>query len=91
MVLLTPAVTFETPLRIPTTAGIPSTNTVKVEFERLQRYVKVVTTVTHDVPEGAIRLSDTTSGSSGFQAVTIIGRRASKTFVPVSEREGGQH
>ena len=83
---LTPAVSFETPLRIPTTAGIPSTNTVKVEFEDFYN-VKVVTTVTHEVPEGAIRLS-ADSGSSGSK-VTISGE-GFKAFVPVQSGEGRQ-
>ena len=39
---------FEVQLRIPTTAAIPSTNSVKVEFED-ENDVKVVTTVTHEV------------------------------------------
>ena len=78
---------FETPLRIPTTAGIPSTNTVKVEFDDSNN-VKVVTTVTHDVPEGAIRLS-ADSGSSGSQD-NHIGRRV-QSLRAGAEREGGQH
>ena len=76
---------FETPLRIPTTAGIPSTNTVKVEFEDFYN-VKVVTTVTHEVPEGAIRLS-ADSGSSGSR-VTISGE-GFKAFVPVQSVKVG--
>ncbi len=76
---------FETPLRIPTTAGIPSTNTVKVEFDDSNN-VKVVTTVTHDVPEGAISLS-ADSGSSGSK-VTISGE-GFKAFVPVQSVKVG--
>jgi hypothetical protein len=76
---------FETPLRIPTTAGIPSTNTVKVEFDD-SNDVKVVTTVTHEVPEGAIRLS-ADSGSSGSK-VTISGE-GFKAFVPVQSVKVG--
>ena len=76
---------FETPLRIPTTAGIPSTNTVKVEFDDFNN-VKVVTTVTHEVPEGAIRLS-ADSGSSGSR-VTISGE-GFKAFVPVQSVKVG--
>ena len=76
---------FETPLRIPTTAGIPSTNTVKVEFDDFNN-VKVVTTVTHDVPEGAINLS-ADSGSSGSK-VTISGE-GFKAFVPVQSVKVG--
>ena len=76
---------FETPLRIPTTAGIPSTNTVTVEFEDFNQ-VTVVTTVTHDVPEGIINLSST-SGSPGSE-ITISGE-GFKTFVPVQSVKVG--
>ena len=76
---------FETPLRIPTTAGIPSTNTVKVEFDD-SNDVKVVTTVTHDVPEGAIMLSEY-SGAPGSK-ITILGE-GFKAFVPVQSVKVG--
>ena len=76
---------FETPLRIPTTAGIPSTNTVTVEFNDV-RDVTVVTTVTHDVPEGIINLSST-SGSPGSK-ITISGE-GFKTHVPVQSVKVG--
>ena len=76
---------FETPLRIPTTAGIPSTNTVKVEFDD-SNDVKVVTTVTHDVPEGAIMLSEY-SGAPGSK-ITISGE-GFKAFVPVQSVKVG--
>ena len=76
---------FETPLRIPTTAGIPSTNTVTVEFDDVND-VTVVTTVTHDVPEGIIKLSST-SGSPGSE-ITISGE-GFKTFVPVQSVKVG--
>ena len=52
---------FEVQLRIPTTAAIPSSNTVKVTFED-DNGVAVVTTVAHDVPEGIITLSNTSGG-----------------------------
>ena len=70
---------FEAPLRIPTTADIPSTNTVRVEFDDADRQ-RVITTVTHSVPEGGISLS-ATSGSPG----TVIGVTGEgfKAFVPV--------
>ena len=71
---------FETQLRIPTTADIPSTNTVKVSFQEANNGPTVVTTVTHDVPEGAINLSQT-SGSPG-STVSISGV-GFKSFVPV--------
>ena len=70
---------FEVQLRIPTTASIPSTNTVKVQFDD-DDDVTVVTTVTHEVPEGAINLSQT-SGSPG-SAISISGV-GFKSFVPV--------
>ena len=71
---------FEVQLRIPTTASIPSNNTVKVSFEDDDDVV-VVTTVAHEVPEGVINLS-TTSGGPG-SAVTINGE-GFKAFVPIS-------
>ena len=70
---------FEVQLRIPTTASIPSTNTVKVQFDD-DDDVTVVTTVTHEVPEGAINLSQT-SGSPG-STISISGV-GFKSFVPV--------
>ncbi len=72
---------FEAELRIPTGAGIPSTNTVKVTFED-DNDVSVVTTVTHSVPEGAISLS-ADSGPAGTQ-VSITGQ-GFKAYVPVQE------
>ena len=71
---------FEVQLRIPTTASIPSTNTVKVSFEDDEN-VAVVTTVAHEVPEGIIELS-TTSGGPG-STVTLNGE-GFKSFVPIS-------
>ena len=70
---------FEVQLRIPTTASIPSTNTVKVAFED-DNDVTVVTTVAHSVPEGVINLSKT-SGSAGT-TISISGE-GFKSFVPV--------
>ena len=71
---------FEVQLRIPTTAAIPSTNSVKVEFED-ENDVKVVTTVTHEVPEGIITLSETSGGPGS--TVTVSGE-GFKSFVPIS-------
>ena len=71
---------FEVQLRIPTTASIPSTNTVKVAFED-DEGVAVVTTVAHEVPEGIVNLS-TTSGGPG-STVTVSGE-GFKSFVPIS-------
>ena len=76
---------FETEIRIPTTADIPSTNTVRVSFNTnlansLRGGPPVITTVTHNVPEGAIELSET-SGSSG--SMISISGEGFKAFVPV--------
>ena len=71
---------FETQLRIPTTAAIPSSNSVKVEFEDTND-IKVVTTVAHEVPEGVINLSETSGGPGS--TITISGE-GFKSFVPVS-------
>ena len=76
---------FETEIGIPTAAGIPSTNTVKVEFEDANN-VKVVTTVTHDVPEGVLTVSQT-SGSPG-STVSVHGQ-GFKAFVPVTSVKVG--
>ena len=76
---------FEEQLRIPTGAGIPSTNTVRVEF-RDDDGIRVVTTVTHEVPEGVVSL-DTTSGPPGT-AVKVSGD-GFKAFVPVKSVKVG--
>ena len=78
---------FETQLRIPTTADIPSTNTVRVTFDTNLANGRrggppVITTVSHDVPEGAIFLSET-SGASGSM-ITVTGE-GFKAYVPVQE------
>ena len=72
---------FEVQLRIPTTASIPSSNTVKVTFED-DGGVAVVTTVPHEVPEGVITLS-ATSGGPG--STVMISGEGFKAFVPVSQ------
>ena len=77
--------TFEVQLTVPTSASIPSTNTVKVMFSD-DKNINVVTTVTHSVPEGAIRLS-TDSGPRGT-TVEVIGE-GFKSFVPVSSVKVG--
>ena len=77
--------TFEVQLRVPTSASIPSTNTVKVLFSD-DNDINVVTTVTHAVPEGTITL-DTTSGPRGT-TVAVTGK-GFKTFVPVSSVKVG--
>ena len=71
---------FETQLRIPTTAAIPSSNSVKVTF-RDSNGVAVPITVPHDVPEGIIELS-TSSGGPG-STVSVSGE-GFKSFVPIS-------
>lgn len=72
---------FEAELRIPTTAGIPSTNTVKVSYEFGVNNAIRTTAVTHQVPEGAINLS-TTSGAPG--TVVSISGVGFKSYVPVT-------
>ncbi|MDE2843365.1 MAG: hypothetical protein OXN21_08290, partial [Chloroflexota bacterium] len=70
---------FEVQLRVPTTAAIPSTNTVRVSFN-VSGDQPVVTNVTHNVPEGVITLSQTSGGPGS--TVTISGE-GFKSFVPV--------
>ena len=70
---------FEADIRVPSSATIPSTNTVRVTFEDGEN-VPVTTTVTHDVPEGVITLS-ANSGAPGSR-VTLRGE-GFETFVSV--------
>ena len=70
---------FEVELRVPTSATIPSTNSVEVRFSA--GGTPVITTVTHEVPEGTISLSET-SGPAG-STVTVTGG-GFKNFVPVT-------
>ena len=72
---------FEAQLRIPTTAGIPSTNTVKASYTFGPNSTIRSTAVTHDVPEGIITLSETSGGPGS--TVTVSGE-GFKSFVPVS-------
>ena len=72
---------FEVQLRIPTTAAIPSSNTVKVSFTDADGVV-VPITIPHDVPEGIITLSETSGGPGS--SVTVNGE-GFKSFVPISE------
>ena len=61
---------------------IPSTNSVKVTFDtQAGSGGPVSTTVTHEVPEGIINLSET-SGGPGSR-VTVSGE-GFKSFVPIS-------
>ena len=64
---------FEAEIRIPTSANIPSTNTVEVEFSYgpSGSQTTVVTTVTHEVPKGLLTLSRST-GAPGTE-VTVTG------------------
>ena len=71
---------FEQQIRIPTTADIPSTNTVKVSYVD-SNGVTVVTAVTHEVPEGIITLSETSGGPGS--PITINGE-GFKAFVPIA-------
>ena len=71
---------FEVQLRIPTTAAIPSSNTVKVSFPDADGVV-VPLTVPHDVPEGVITLSESSGGPGS--TVTVNGE-GFKSFVPIS-------
>ena len=71
---------FETQLRIPTTAAIPSSNSIKVSFFDIDG-VSVVTTVAHEVPEGIITLSETSGGPGSTVSVSGEGF---KSFVPIS-------
>ena len=76
---------FEVQMRIPTSADIPSTNTVKVSFDAELADGRdggptIVTTVTHAVPEGVITLSTPTGPPGTF--VNISGQ-GFKAYVPV--------
>ena len=72
---------FEVQLRIPTTASIPSSNTVTVSFTD-EDLIPVVTNVAHEVPEGLITLSETSGGPGS--TINISGE-GFKSFVPVKE------
>ena len=72
---------FEQQITIPTTANIPSTNSVTVSFTTTAG-TKVPLLVNHNVPEGAISLS-ATSGAPGT-VVTVSGE-GFKSYVPVDE------
>ena len=76
---------FEVQMRIPTSADIPSTNTVKVSFDTELADGRdggptIVTTVTHAVPEGIITLS-TPTGPPG--TLVNISGQGFKAYVPV--------
>ena len=71
---------FETQLRIPTTAAIPSSNQIHVRFDD-DEDVTVPITVPHEVPEGIIRPSATSGGPGS--TINISGE-GFKSFVPIS-------
>ena len=77
---------FETEIRIPTSANIPSTNTVRVVFEYGDQDTPITTTVTHDVPSGGLTLS-ANSGAPG-DTITLRGD-GFKAYVPVQEVKVG--
>lgn len=70
---------FEAEITVPSSATIPSTNVVRVTFDDADN-VPVTTTVSHEVPEGTITLSET-QGVPG-STITLRGE-GFKTFVPV--------
>ena len=72
---------FQTQIRIPTSAAIPSTNIVKAEFEYGPDDVVVTTTTTHSVPPASIALS-ATSGAPGTEVNIKV--EGAKAFVPVT-------
>ena len=76
---------FEAEIRIPTTATIPSTNSVTVSFTTAAG-TQVPILVNHNVPEGGISLS-TTSGSPG-STISVSGE-GFKQYVPVSSVKVG--
>ena len=70
---------FEVQLRIPTTAAIPSTNQVEVSFD-LERNEGTITDVKqHMVPEGIIRLSNTSGGPGTTITVNGEGFKSYRT------------
>ena len=71
---------FETQLRIPTTAAIPSSNQIHVRFDDDEN-VTVPITVPHEVPEGIIQPSATSGGPGS--TINISGE-GFKSFVPIS-------
>ena len=93
---------FEAEIRIPTSANIPSTNTVRVVYED-SNDVTVTTTVTHQVPEGALTLSqnsgppdsEVTVRGEGFrasvpiQSVKLGDIEVTPTPRPSTSRQGG--
>ena len=77
---------FETEIRIPTSANIPSTNTVRVVYEYGTNRTPITTTVTHDVPSGGLSLS-ANEGAPGT-SITVRGE-GFKAYVPVQSVKVG--
>ena len=77
---------FEADITIPRLATIPSTNTVQVVYEYGDNDIPVTTTVTHQVPEGELSLSQS-SGPPGTE-VTVRGQ-GFRTTTPVTSVEIG--
>ncbi len=71
---------FETEIRIPLAASLPSTNTVRVEFVD-DDGIRVITLATHDVP-GAVIVLSRSDGPPGT-AVTVSGQ-GFKPYMPVT-------
>ena len=72
---------FEVQLRIPTTAAIPSTNQVEVSFDLERNEGSITDVKQHMVPEGIVKLSETSGGPGS--TVTVNGE-GFKTFAPVA-------
>ncbi len=77
---------FEADITIPRLATIPSTNTVRVVYEYGENDIPVTTTVTHQVPEGDLSLSQS-SGPPGT-VVTVRGQ-GFRSSTPVTGVEIG--
>jgi len=77
---------FEADITIPRLATIPSTNTVQVVYEYGDNDIPVTTTVTHQVPEGELSLSQN-SGPPGT-VVTVRGQ-GFRSSTPVTGVEIG--
>ena len=77
---------FEAEIRIPTSATIPSTNTVRVVYEYGPSDTPITTTVTHDVPSGGLSLS-ANEGAPGTD-ITVRGE-GFKAYVPIQSVKVG--
>lgn len=77
---------FEAEITVPRLATIPSTNTVQVVYEYGDNDIPVTTTVTHQVPEGELSLSQS-SGPPGT-VVTVRGE-GFRSSTPVTSVEIG--